>query len=61
MDPRTIGDVTRSVLTFALGFLVSKGYIDSEALTAIVSAAGALVVAVWPIVFPAKKPETPAA
>jgi hypothetical protein len=54
MDPKVLGDVTRSVLTFALGFLVSKGYIDSEALTAIVSATGALIVALWPVFFPKK-------
>lgn len=52
MDQKTVGDVARSVVSFILGFFAVKFGLDEATVAGLAAAVGALVVAVWPLIFP---------
>ncbi len=54
MNGEQIWGIARTVLAGAGGWAVSKGYLDSELLTAILGGVGVIFVGVWSYV--AKKP-----
>jgi hypothetical protein len=51
LDPKTIGDVSRSLLGFLGGIAVSKGWMDSATMVTVTGALATLVVALWPMFF----------
>jgi hypothetical protein len=59
MNGEQIWGIARTILAGAGGWAVSKGYLDSELLTAILGGVGVIFVGVWSFV--AKKKEAPAA
>ena len=50
MNKSEMYGVARAVLSAAGGFLVGKGYIDSETAVAVAGALATLVVATWSVV-----------
>ena len=65
LDPKTLGDVLRSILTFVGGFLVSRGILDEATMVTVAGAIAAMLVALWPVFFgkptPPPPPEPPPA
>lgn len=56
MNGEQIWGVIRTLLAFAGGFVVSKGYIDDATLTAVLGALGTIFIAGWSVWSKAKKP-----
>lgn len=57
MNSGTLADVVRSVVTFVLGFFASK--FDPGTIAQIAGGVAAIVVAVWPMIFPSSTPTVP--
>lgn len=49
MTGEQIWGVIRTILAFAGGFVVSKGYLDDATMTAVIGALGTIFVAGWSI------------
>ncbi len=50
MTGEQIWGVVRTLLAFAGGFVVSKGYIDDATLTSVLGALGTIFIAGWSII-----------
>jgi hypothetical protein len=59
LDPKTLGDVVRSLLAFIGGFAVSWGWFDSATLATLVSALATVIVTLWPVFFGKRDPAPP--